>query len=51
MTNTSPVGTYRRKHVDLAGLEREIGRDILQRFTSLEPVAVVRLREREQEAA
>jgi hypothetical protein len=45
------VGTYRRKHVDLVGLEREIGKDTLQRFTSLNPVAVVRLRDRERDVA
>jgi hypothetical protein len=45
------VGTYRRKHVDWAGLEREIGPKTLQRFTNLKPVAVVRLRDRKRDVA
>jgi hypothetical protein len=41
------IGSYQR--VD--GLEREIGKAMLQRFTSLKRIAVVRLRERERDAA
>jgi hypothetical protein len=45
------VGSFQRKHVNLAALEGEIGRDVLQRFTTLKPVAVVRLRARARDVA
>lgn len=45
------IGSYQRRHIDLEGLEREIGKAVLQRFTSLKSIAVVRLRERERDAA
>ena len=45
------IGSYRRRHVDWEGLEREIGKAMLQRFTSLRAIAVVRLRERDRDAA
>lgn len=45
------VGSYERRHVDWAGLERKVGTEVLQRFTTLKPVSVVRLRERRRDAA
>jgi hypothetical protein len=45
------IGSYRRRCVDWEGLEREIGKAVLQRFTSFKLIAVVRLREREREDA
>jgi hypothetical protein len=45
------IGFYRRRYVDWDGLEREIGKAVLQRFTSLKSIAVVRLRARERDAA
>ena len=42
------IGSYQRRHIDLVGLEREIGNAMLQRFTHLKPIAVVRLRERRE---
>ena len=45
------IGPYRRRHVDWAGLEREIGKATLQRFTSFKSIPVVRLCERERDAA
>lgn len=45
------LGSYRRRYIDWEGLEAEIGRATLQRFTSFKPIAVVRLRERERDAA
>jgi hypothetical protein len=45
------VGSYRRRYIDLEGLEREIGKAMLQRFTSFRLIPVVRLREREREDA
>jgi hypothetical protein len=45
------IGAYRRRYIDFEGLEREIGKAVLQRFTSFKLIAVVRLREREREDA
>ena len=45
------IGSYRRRYIDLEGLERGIGKAMLQRFTSLRSIAVVRLRERDRDAA
>jgi hypothetical protein len=45
------VALYQRRFVDWAGLERAIGRDVLQQFTRLTPITVVRLRERRERAA
>ena len=45
------LGGYRRRYIDLEGLEREIGKATLQRFTSFKSIPVVRLRERRDAAA
>ena len=45
------IGSYRRRYIDLEGLEHEIGKPTLQRFTNLKLIPVVRLRSREQDVA
>jgi hypothetical protein len=49
--HVATVSTFQKKHVDLIALEREIGPEILQRFTRRKPISVVRLRDRKREAA
>ena len=39
------IGSYQRRHVDWEGLERAVGRELLQRFVGLRAITVIRLRE------
>ena len=45
------IGSYRRRYIDLEGLERQIGKTVLGRYTGFKLITVVRLREREREVA
>lgn len=42
------IGSYRRRYVDWEGLEREIGKAVLGRYTAFRLIPVVRLRERRE---
>lgn len=45
------VSSYWRRQIDWEGLERAVGKETLQRFTSESRIAVVRLCARERDAA
>jgi hypothetical protein len=45
------VANQNRKRLDLAGLAREVGAEVVRRFTTSRAVAMVRLKARAKDAA